>query len=108
VSIELLALGDKAVPSLKYEPVVFGQVFVASLADLWRMKARAYLADRAGERMHDLGDYKWLERQMVERAIEYDPVELLEMILDASKVRPRVVLSAHVLSCEFRYTPPEL
>jgi hypothetical protein len=76
VSIELLALGDEAVPNFKYEPVMFGQVFVAPLADLWRMKARAYVADRAGERMHDLGDYEWLECQMVEKAVEYNAVDL--------------------------------
>lgn len=56
-------------------------MFVASLADLWRSKARAYVADRADKRMHDLRNYKWLERQMVQKAVEYDAVGLLEMIL---------------------------
>ena len=81
VSIDLVELGGEAVPGFKDEPINFGQVFVASLADLWRMKARAYVVTRPGEKASDLDDYNWLLRQMVDKNVEHDPVELLEMIL---------------------------
>jgi hypothetical protein len=81
VTIDPVELGGEAVPSLKYEPIAFGPVFVASLPDLWRMKARAYVVTRPGEKARDLDDYKWLMRQMVKEKVDYDPVELLEMML---------------------------
>jgi hypothetical protein len=60
ISIDLLDLGGKAIPAFKYEPIAFGQVMVASLTDLWRMKARAYVVTRPGEKKTDLSDYNWL------------------------------------------------
>jgi hypothetical protein len=90
ISIDLVEFGGEAVPGLKCEPVVFGQVFVASLADLWRMKARAHVVTRPGEKTTDLDDYNWLMRQMVDGEVEYDPVELLEMLLSELEVREHV------------------
>jgi hypothetical protein len=43
------------------------------------MKARAFV-DRAGEKLY-LVDFNWLVSQMVVEGVEYDPVELLEMIV---------------------------
>jgi hypothetical protein len=95
VSIDLVELGGEAVPGLKYEPVVFGQEFVASLADLWRMKARAHVVTRPGEKIADLGDYNWLLRRTLQCEIEYDPVELWEMLLGELKVRQHVFSRSH-------------
>lgn len=71
-----MELGGEAIPRFKYEPIAFGHVFVASLPNLWRMKARAFVVTRPGENPADLQDYNWLLQQMVAKAIEYDPVEL--------------------------------
>lgn len=95
VSIDIVELGGEAVPGLKYKPVVFGQVFIASLADLWRMKARAHVVTRPGEKIADLDDYNWLLRRMVKCDVEHDPVELWEMLLGELKVREHVFSRLH-------------
>jgi hypothetical protein len=81
ISIDLVELGGEAVPALKYEPIPFGDVFVASMPDLWRMKARAFVVTRPGEKDEIFHHFKWLTVQMERNNVEYDPVELLDMIL---------------------------
>lgn len=87
VSIDLVELGGEAVPALKYEPMAFGDAFVASIPELWRMKARAFVISRPGEKKEDLPDFIWLTAQMARNNVEYDPVELLAMILAELRAR---------------------
>lgn len=85
VSIDLLELGGEAVPSLRHAAVEFHGCFVASLPDLWRMKARAFVLTRPKEKSSDLQDYNWILSRMVELSVEYDPIELLDMIFSESR-----------------------
>ncbi|KAH7402420.1 hypothetical protein BKA66DRAFT_435844 [Pyrenochaeta sp. MPI-SDFR-AT-0127] len=90
VSIDLIELGGEVMPGFMYEAIAFGDVFVASLPELWRMKARAFAVTRPGEKVADLEDYKWLSRQMRDKAVEYDLVEVLDMILGELRARHHV------------------
>jgi hypothetical protein len=51
------------------------------------MKGLAFVVGRPGEKPTDFDDFVWLQGRMMETAVEYDPVELLEMILGWSKSR---------------------
>jgi hypothetical protein len=86
ISIDLVELGGEAVPALKYEPIQFGDVFVASMPELWRMKARAFVVTRPGEKDEDFQHFQWLTAQMGRNNVEYDPVELLDMILSEGTI----------------------
>lgn len=81
LKIDLIELGGEAVPNLLRAPVQFGDVYVASMADLWRMKARTHIVTRPGEKGADMEDFVWLQKQMMKQRLDYDPVELLEMLL---------------------------
>jgi hypothetical protein len=89
IDIDLVELGDEACPALKHEPMAFGEAFVASMPDLWRLKAMAFVVNRPGEKEDDRLDFEWLTRQMVATSVEYDPVELWEMMLDGIRAKPR-------------------
>lgn len=81
MKIDLIDLGGEAVPNLLWAPIRFGDIYVASMPDLWRMKARAHIVTRPGEKGADMEDFVWLQQQMVKQRIDYDPVELLRMLL---------------------------
>lgn len=85
ISIELLELGGEACPAPKHPPVATGNAFVASMPDLCQMKSRAFVITRPGENENDLNDFIWLTNQMAVTGVKYDPVELLEMILDEAR-----------------------
>jgi len=43
ISIDLVEYGGETVPALKYKPIQFRDVFVASMPELWWMKAEPSL-----------------------------------------------------------------
>jgi len=57
------------------------------MQDLWFMKARAFVVTRPGAMNNDLRDFIWLTGQMALKGIQYDPIEILKMILDELRAR---------------------
>jgi hypothetical protein len=87
----MIELGGEVVPFMLYPPVAFGEVFVASMPDLWRMKGWAFAITRPGEKARDQLDADWLVERMVALGVEYDAIEFLEMLLAESCAKTRVL-----------------
>jgi hypothetical protein len=73
-------LGGEAVPALVDEPLYMGGVYVASLVELWMMRARAFVVTRPGERPEDLDIFIWLMVEMDRQGVQYHCVDLLGML----------------------------
>jgi len=82
IPIDLILIGDEAVPEIKLAVQMEG-VFVASLADLFQCKARAWVADRDKASV-DMEDFTWICRRLGRRDMESDCMALLALVFPSS------------------------
>lgn len=78
VQIDLLVVGDEAVPELHHGPVDFSGCYIASLGDLMVLKGRAFVADRDKSDV-DLADFHWIMTRIAQTSAPFNALNLLAL-----------------------------